>query len=90
MVTYLILAVGAVSAEVLYLAKKGVPSAAWSSACGSFGPFCHKVTASVAITFAAVVCYIFLSLISSYRLFSKYDAPAPVLNKPNKEIDITG
>ncbi|KAK7276167.1 hypothetical protein RIF29_17302 [Crotalaria pallida] len=79
--TYLILAAGAVSAEVLYLAEKGDPSTTWSSACGSFGQFCHKVTASIAITFVAVVCYVVLSLISSYKLFSKYDAP---LSNPTK------
>ncbi|KAF1868902.1 hypothetical protein Lal_00048181 [Lupinus albus] len=78
--TYLILAAGAVSAEVLYLVEKGDTSTAWSSACGSFGQFCHKVTASTAITFFAVVCYVVLSLISSYKLFSKYDAPAPLSN----------
>lgn len=83
--TYLILAAGAVSTEVLYLAEKGDTATTWSSACGSFGPFCHKVTASIAITFAAVVCYVLLSLISSYKLFSKYDAP---LSNPAKGMDI--
>jgi len=61
--------------EVLYLAEKGNAATTWSSACGAFGPFCHKVTASIAITFVAVICYVFLSLISSYKLFTKYDAP---------------
>ncbi|TKY45623.1 CASP protein 2A1 [Spatholobus suberectus] len=74
--TYIILAAGAASAEVLYLAEKGNMATTWSSACSSFVPFCHKVTASTAITFVVVVCYVLLSLISSYKLFSKYDAPA--------------
>ncbi|WVY90103.1 hypothetical protein V8G54_035617 [Vigna mungo] len=73
--TYLILGAGAASMEVLYLAEKGNPTTGWSSACSAFGLFCHKVTASIAITFVAVICYVFLSLISSYKLFSKYDAP---------------
>ncbi|CAJ2652939.1 unnamed protein product [Trifolium pratense] len=88
--TYIILAAGAVLAEVLYLAEKGVPSAAWSSACGSFGSFCHKIKASLIITFVAVVCYVLLSLISSYRLFSKYDAPSQVNNYSNKDIAYNG
>ncbi|XP_061347494.1 CASP-like protein 2A2 [Gastrolobium bilobum] len=83
--TYIILAAGAVSTEVLYLADRGNTATMWSSACGSFGPFCHKVTASIAITFVAVVCYIVLSLISSYNLFSKFDAPA---SNPTKNINI--
>ncbi|KAK7321454.1 hypothetical protein VNO77_32112 [Canavalia gladiata] len=84
--TYIILAAGAASVEVLYLAEKGDPAITWSSACGSLGPFCHKVTASTAITFVAIVCYVLLSLISSYNLFTKYDAPAP--NNPTKGTDI--
>ncbi|XP_014504001.1 CASP-like protein 2A1 [Vigna radiata var. radiata] len=73
--TYLILGAGAASMEVLYLAEKGNATTGWSSACSAFGLFCHKLTASIAITFVAVICYVFLSLISSYKLFSKYDAP---------------
>ena len=58
------------------MAEKGNLATMWSSACGYFGRFCHKATASVAITFLAVVCYVLLSIISSYKLFSKFDAPA--------------
>ncbi|KAL2333171.1 hypothetical protein Fmac_014384 [Flemingia macrophylla] len=74
--TYIILAAGAVSIEVLYLAENGDSATTWSAACETFGRFCHKGTASIAITFVAVLCYVLLSLISSYKLFSKYDAPA--------------
>ncbi|KAJ8621209.1 hypothetical protein MRB53_029738 [Persea americana] len=73
--TYMILAAGAVAAEVLYLANKGDKTITWSQACGLYGGFCHKATASVGITFGAVACYVVLSLISSYRLFITYDAP---------------
>ncbi|ESR55464.1 hypothetical protein WN944_014550 [Citrus x changshan-huyou] len=75
LLTYLILAAGAVSTEVLYLERKGDLAITWSAVCGSFGGFCHKAIASVIITFVAVACYVVLSLISSYKLFSKYDAP---------------
>ncbi|QCD79607.1 hypothetical protein DEO72_LG1g3252 [Vigna unguiculata] len=74
--TYIVLAAGVVSTEVLYLAENGNTTTTWSSACGSFGRFCNKVTASIVITFVAVFCYVLLSLISSYKLFTKYDAPA--------------
>lgn len=73
--TYVILGAGAVATEVVYLAHKGDNAIAWSEACGSFGGFCHKATASVIITFVVVAFYAVLSLISSYKLFSKYDAP---------------
>ncbi|ESW13972.1 hypothetical protein PHAVU_008G242000 [Phaseolus vulgaris] len=73
--TYLILGAGAVSMEVLYLAEKGNSATTWSSACRAFGSFCDKVTASIAITFVVVICYVLLSLISSYKLFTNYDAP---------------
>ncbi|CAI8597142.1 unnamed protein product [Vicia faba] len=73
--TYIVLSAGASSMDVVFLAENGDSATVWSSACGSFGQFCHKVTASVAITFVALVCYVILSLISSYKLFSKFDVP---------------
>ncbi|GAA0175685.1 dehydrogenase [Lithospermum erythrorhizon] len=73
--TYIILGAGATSTEVIYLAYKGDAAVTWSQACGSFGGFCHKATASITLTFVVTLCYACLSLISSYRLFSKYDPP---------------
>lgn len=81
LLTYLILAAGAISTEVVYLAYKGDASITWSQTCGSFGGFCRKATASIVITFVVTLCYAVLSLISSYRLFSKYDAPVACDNK---------
>lgn len=81
LLTYLILAAGAISTVVVYLAYKGDASITWSQTCGSFGGFCRKATASIAITFVVTLCYAVLSLISSYRLFSKYDAPVACDNK---------
>ncbi|EPS69398.1 hypothetical protein M569_05367, partial [Genlisea aurea] len=85
LLTYVILAAGAVSAELVYLAYKGDIAITWSETCGSFGSFCRKATAATGITFAVTLCYAGLSLISSYRLFAKYDAP--VSSNHNKEID---
>ncbi|KAL4652690.1 CASP-like protein 2A1 [Castanea sativa] len=73
--TYVILAAGAVSLELVYLAYKGDTDITWSAACGSFGAFCHKATASIALTFVVLACYAVISLVSSYKLFSRYDAP---------------
>ncbi|KAI4366015.1 hypothetical protein MLD38_021944 [Melastoma candidum] len=73
--TYALLAAGAASIEVLFLVNHGDRAITWSAACGSFGRFCNKATTSVVITFVVVACYSILSLISSYRLFSRFDAP---------------
>ncbi|XP_050378078.1 CASP-like protein 2A1 [Argentina anserina] len=76
LLTYIILGAGAVSTEILYLAFKGDSTITWSPACESYGGFCHKATTSVVITFLVVACFAIISLISSYKLFSKFDAPA--------------
>ncbi|CAI0409750.1 unnamed protein product [Linum tenue] len=73
--TYLILAAASVSAEVLYLAYKGDLDITWSAACGSFGGFCHKAMASLVLTFIVVLFFIGISLVSSYKLFSRFDTP---------------
>ncbi|KAJ6770615.1 CASP-LIKE PROTEIN 2A1 [Salix purpurea] len=86
LLTYVILAAGTVSTEVLYLASKGDTTITWSEACVSFGGFCHRALISTVITFAVVICYAVLSLLSSYNLFSKYDSP--VLTYPGKGIEI--
>lgn len=86
--TYAILAAGAVSTEVVYLAYKGDKAVTWSESCGSFGGFCHRATVSVSITFIVGLCYAGLSLLSSYRLFSKYDAPVGTCNNSKGGIEI--
>ncbi|VFQ80784.1 unnamed protein product [Cuscuta campestris] len=75
MLTYIILGAGALATEVVYLSYKGNNATAWGESCGSFSGFCRKATASVAITFIVSLCYAGISLISSYRLFTKYDPP---------------
>ncbi|KAF6174944.1 hypothetical protein GIB67_026432 [Kingdonia uniflora] len=83
--TYAILAAGAVSAEVMYLAHNGDEAITWAEACSTYGGFCRKATTSVVITFTAVACYVLLSLISSYRLFKNYDAP---ISYPVKNVEV--
>ncbi|KAI3786430.1 hypothetical protein L1987_40102 [Smallanthus sonchifolius] len=86
--TYLILAAGAVATEVAFLTYKGDVAVTWSEACGTYGQFCKKATTSIIITFLVVICYVLLSLISSYRLFSKYDAPVGYRNKGIEIVDL--
>ncbi|EOA32291.1 hypothetical protein CARUB_v10015553mg [Capsella rubella] len=74
-VTYLVLAAGSVSAETVYLAYYGNIPITWSSACDSYGIFCHKALISVVFTFVVSLLYMLLSLVSSYRLFSRFEAP---------------
>ncbi|XP_068658402.1 CASP-like protein 2A1 [Aristolochia californica] len=84
--TYAILAAGAVAAEILYLAYHGDDKMTWSEACDSFGGLCHKATASVGVTFGSVACYAALSLLSSYRLFSTFDPPTSGGSKGGIEV----
>ncbi|KAG5387037.1 hypothetical protein IGI04_038507 [Brassica rapa subsp. trilocularis] len=88
--TYVVLAAGAVSTEVLYLAYKGDNAITWSDACSSFGSFCHRAPASVIITFVVVCLYVLLSLISSYKLFTRFDPPAIVDSNKNVEVAVFG
>ncbi|XP_023525986.1 CASP-like protein 2A1 [Cucurbita pepo subsp. pepo] len=86
LLTYITLAAGTVSTEVLYLAYNGDTEITWSAACGSFGKFCSKATASVVITFVVVAFYAFISILSSYKLFGRYSAPMP---DPSKQLEIS-
>lgn len=87
MLTYVTLAAGAVSTEVLYLAYRGNEATTWSEACGAFGGFCKKATVSVGLTLGVVALYAVLSLVSSYKLFSRFDAPVQVHTSFRKGIE---
>jgi uncharacterized protein (TIGR01569 family) len=78
--TYLMVTSGSAVIEILYLAEKGNKEVSWSEVCSYFGSFCHKTKVSVVLHFVALVCFIVLSLISAYRLFSKFDAPSVSLS----------
>ncbi|KAJ8504447.1 hypothetical protein OPV22_005333 [Ensete ventricosum] len=84
--TYAILAAGTMSAEIMYLAYKGDVKVTWSKECSVYGSFCKRATTSVGITFASVACYVLLSLVSSYRLFSAYETPIPFISSKGLEI----
>ncbi|KAK4753134.1 hypothetical protein SAY87_021932 [Trapa incisa] len=75
--TYAVLAAGAVSTAILYVAYKGDKSVTWSEACSTFDSFCRRTTTSAALSLAAAALYGFLSILSSYKVFSRFDPPVP-------------
>ncbi|KAK4804949.1 hypothetical protein SAY86_004766 [Trapa natans] len=75
--TYAVLAAGAVSTAILFVAYKGDKSVTWSEACSTFDSFCRRTTTSAALSLAAAALYGFLSILSSYKVFSRFDPPVP-------------
>lgn len=73
---YLMVTSGSAVSEVLYLAHEGDRNVSWSEVCSYYGMFCSKIKVSLALHFVALVCFIVLSLISAYRVFSKFEAPS--------------
>jgi hypothetical protein len=47
----------------------------WGEVCSYFGGFCGRATVSVALQAAALLCFVALSLVSAFRLFTRFDAP---------------
>ncbi|OAY64183.1 CASP-like protein 2D1 [Ananas comosus] len=84
-VAYLMVTSGSAVAEVVYLAEEGDREASWSEVCSYYGKFCYKTKVSLALHFMALVGFIALSLISAYRLFSKFDAPAVASTEVGEE-----
>ncbi|MQM10562.1 hypothetical protein Taro_043458 [Colocasia esculenta] len=74
-VAYLLVTSGSAVAEVLYLAYKGDRSVSWSKACDYFGEFCDRAKVSLILHFLALGCFMALSLISAFRVFSRFGAP---------------
>ncbi|CAD5176640.1 CASP-like protein 2D1 [Musa acuminata AAA Group] len=75
-VAYLMVTSGSAVAEVLYLAREGDRKASWSEACSYYGRFCDRTKVSLALHLAALLCFIALFLVSSYTVFSKFEAPS--------------
>ncbi|CAM0946114.1 unnamed protein product [Alopecurus aequalis] len=72
---YLLLTSCSAAAEVVYLAREGDRQVSWGEVCSYFGRFCGRATVSVALQVAALLCFVALSLVSAFRVFSKFDAP---------------
>ncbi|WOL18108.1 CASP-like protein 2D1 [Canna indica] len=76
-VAYLMVTSGSAATEVVYLAYQGNTEVSWSEGCSYYGKFCNKAKVSLSLHFVAFVCFIALSLVSAYRVFSRLEAPSP-------------
>ncbi|XP_077220452.1 CASP-like protein 2D1 [Tasmannia lanceolata] len=81
---YLMVTSGCAVAELLYSSYKGDREVSWSEACTSYGKFCSKMKVSLALHVVVLVCFLVLSLISAYRVLSRYEAPC-VSSKEEEE-----
>ncbi|XP_043689142.1 CASP-like protein 2D1 isoform X1 [Telopea speciosissima] len=73
--TYLMVTSTAAVVDLLYLAYNGDTKVSWSEACSSFGRFCNRVKVALILHAIALLCFFALSLISAFRVFSKFDPP---------------
>lgn len=67
---------GSAVVEILYLAHEGDREVSWSEVCSYFNKFCSKTKVSLVFHLFVLVCFLALSLISGFRLFSKFEAPS--------------
>ncbi|XP_062223710.1 CASP-like protein 2D1 [Phragmites australis] len=72
---YLLVTSASAAAEVLQLARRGDREVSWGEVCSYFGRFCGKATVSLALHAAALACFVALSLVSAFRVFSKCHPP---------------
>ncbi|CAL4970599.1 unnamed protein product [Urochloa decumbens] len=57
------------------LARHGDRDVSWGEVCSYFGRFCGKATVSLALHAAALACFVALSLLSAFRVFSRCGHP---------------
>lgn len=67
---YLLVTSASAAAELLQLARRGDREVSWGEVCSYFGRFCGKATLSLALHAAALACFVALSLVSAFRVFS--------------------
>jgi len=65
------------AAELLQLARRGDREVSWGEVCSYFGRFCGKATVSLALHAAALACFVALSLVSAFRVFSSTPCHPP-------------
>ncbi|RLM79267.1 CASP-like protein 2D1 [Panicum miliaceum] len=75
---YLLVTSASAAAEVLQLARHGDRDVSWGEVCSYFGRFCGRATVSLALHAAALACFVALSLVSAYRVFSRCHPPGVV------------
>ncbi|KAF8769759.1 hypothetical protein HU200_006369 [Digitaria exilis] len=72
---YLLVTSASAAAELLQLARRGDRDVSWGEVCSYYGRFCNRATASLALHAAALACFVMLSLVSAYQVFSRCHAP---------------
>ncbi|XP_026392628.1 CASP-like protein 2D1 [Papaver somniferum] len=75
-VAYLVVTSGSSVIEILYLAYNGDKEVSWSEACSSYGKFCSRVKVALILHVFTFLCFLILSAISAFRVFSKFDPPS--------------
>ncbi|XP_024976953.1 CASP-like protein 2D1 [Cynara cardunculus var. scolymus] len=83
-VAYMMVACGGSIGEIVYLAYNGNPKVTWSEACSSYGRFCGKLNLILVLHFIALLCFLVLSLISAFRVFTRFEPPLA----PSKEQEV--
>ncbi|MCL7039791.1 hypothetical protein MKW94_004360 [Papaver nudicaule] len=84
-VAYLIVTSGASVTEILYLGYNGDKEVSWSEACSTYGRFCSRVKVALILHVFAFLCFLILSIISAFRVFSKFDPPSTSKGVENNE-----
>ncbi|XP_071695992.1 CASP-like protein 2D1 [Rutidosis leptorrhynchoides] len=74
-VAYLMMACGGSFGELVYLAYNGNQKVTWSEACSSYGRFCGRLNLILVLHSIALFCFCVLSLISAFRLFTRFEPP---------------
>ncbi|KAK9080662.1 hypothetical protein SSX86_000420 [Deinandra increscens subsp. villosa] len=85
-VAYLMVACVGSLGEILYLAYNGNQKVTWSEACSSYGKFCGRLNLILVVHFIALICFFVLSLISAFRVFTRFDPP---LSSKEVEVETT-
>ncbi|CAI9280612.1 unnamed protein product [Lactuca saligna] len=55
------------AAAIAQVGKYGNNHAGWMPICDNFGKFCHKVMASLILSFLSTICYLLLTVISANK-----------------------
>ncbi|KAM0010891.1 putative casparian strip membrane protein [Helianthus debilis subsp. tardiflorus] len=74
-VAYLMVACVGSMGDILYLVYNGNQKVTWSEACSSYGRFCARLNLILVLHFIATICFFALSLISSFRVFTRFGPP---------------
>nr|DAD23373.1 TPA_asm: hypothetical protein HUJ06_024836 [Nelumbo nucifera] len=83
-VAYLMVTSVAAVAEILYLAYNGDRDVSWSEVCSFYGKFCSRAKVALVLHALVLLCFLGLTLISAYRVFSQYRPPCV----PSKEAEL--